>query len=559
MSAPTILKEPLQPAHPADRPQESLTPGIPRPIAILAAVFAGSTALLLFLNWHLRFDLSDDAYIHLRIAHNMIRTGHPYFNPGEPVMVTSSPVWTLVLVLSEFLFGARNALWMWDAIFVGVAATAAYWLAWFKVSSLGRGYKVAALFLPITVIACLSNSPPGMESPLALALLLLSVVAFLRSSPWALPLLTLAAFTRYELAVPLAVAGLACLLARSALKNGAIPAVAIAGAFTVWLLKEFGTIFPNAIAAKSHVYALTASDSFGGLLPHALILADYENVLFLLVLVLLGLYIAEPLKRAECGEPIRIAAIALILWGISLFLLYVFARAFVFDWYKPLVWCPVLIGISLMMAIDHSTPRRILALFLLSTFFLSLYVYPVRAARAALAKRPEGSPVFNESRRVHVYLAAGAMMRDVCPQSQLMTSEIGALGYSFQGYISDGVGIASPEAIKYHPMAVPQERSRRGLGAIPPRFVFDRKPDLIVTYDIYGEAVLVSPQIRADYDDLRFDPVLRNESGANLPPAWGSRTLHVLVKRNGGCPAARLNQELSAILEPQTQLAGLQQ
>jgi len=109
---------------------------MPHQTAIPAAVFAGSTALTLFLNWHLRFDLGDDAYIHLRIAHNMIRTGHPYFNLGERVMVTSSPVWTLLLVLNELVFGARNILWMWNALFVGVAATAAYWLAWSQLSVL---------------------------------------------------------------------------------------------------------------------------------------------------------------------------------------------------------------------------------------------------------------------------------------------------------------------------------------------------------------------------------------------------------------------------------------
>jgi hypothetical protein len=140
-----------------------------------------------------------------------------------------------------------------------------------------------------------------------------------------------------------------------------------------------------------------------------------------------------------------------------------------------------------------------------------------------------------------------------------MTSEIGALGYSFQGYISDGVGIASPAAIKYHPMAVPQERSHPGLGAIPPRFVRERKPDLILTYDIYAEAVAASPDLRADYEDLRFDPVLRNESGANLPPAWGARTLHVFVRRDGSCPASKLSQQLSVILAPQTQLAVAEQ
>jgi hypothetical protein len=555
MSAPNTLQEPLPATNATASRPDSLTSPIPHQTAALIAVFAGSTVLMLFFNWYLRFDLSDDAYIHLRIAHNMIRTGHPYFNLGEPVMVTSSPVWTLVLVLNELVFGARNTLWMWNAIFVALAATAAYWLGWSQVSSRGRAYQVAALLIPITVMAALSNASPGMETPLAVALLFFAAVAFLRSSLWALPLLTLAAFTRYELAIALAAAGLVCLGTRSAWRYGAIPAAVIAGAFAAWLLKEFGTLVPSAVAAKSHVYVLTASDTLDEILPHPLVLIDFENVLLLLTLLLLGLWFAQPLLHAERREPPRIVAIALMLWGASLGLLYIFGKTFIFDWYRPLVWCPIMVGILLMMVIDHSTPRRILALLLLSTLFLNVYAYPVELARAALATRPEGAPILNQSRRVRVYLAAGAILREICPQSQLMTSEIGALGYSFQGYIADGVGIASPEAIKYHPMAVPQERSHPGLGAIPPRFVWERNPDLIFTFDIYGEAVAASPEIHAAYEDLRFYPVLRSESQANLRPAWGARTLHVFVKKTGGCPASKLDQELATILQPETQLS----
>ena len=171
-------------------------------------------------------------------------------------------------------------------------------------------------------------------------------------------------------------------------------------------------------------------------------------------------------------------------------------------------------------------------------------------AAASLAGRPEGAPLLNESRRVHLYLDAGALLYQACPHSELMTSEIGGLGYSFKGYISDGVGIASPSAIKYHPMAVPFERSDPGLGAIPPRFVLDRKPDLIFSFDIYAEAVTASPQIHAAYEDLRFHPVLKDEMAANLPPIWGSKVLHVFVKKDGGCSTSQVSEALSTILMP---------
>ena len=58
----------------------------------------------------------DDAFIHIRIAENLIDHGEPYFNPGEAVMASSSPVWTwclallyLVLPLDPALIAVVNA------------------------------------------------------------------------------------------------------------------------------------------------------------------------------------------------------------------------------------------------------------------------------------------------------------------------------------------------------------------------------------------------------------------------------------------------------------------
>jgi len=555
MNSATTLEEQIRTDKPQE-PSDSVGSGFG---AIIAAVFVGSFSLILYLNRHFRFDLSDDAYIHMRIAHNLLHTGHPYFNPGERVMVTSSPVWTLLLTLNELLFGMRSTLWVWNAIFVGVAAAAGCWLAWAWVESRGPTDKILGLLLPLTVVAALAKSSfLGMETPLAIALLLLAAVAFVRSSAWALPLLALGAFTRYELAVVLAVAGLVCLGTRTAVKHGAIPAAVIVSAFTIWLCREFGTIFPNAIKAKSKGYVIPASDILKTIRPPRLLPVTFENVLVSMVLVMIVCWAIEPVLDPRRRECLRVAALALALWGWTLAGIYLWERAYVFEWYQPLVWVPALVGILLMILIDHSKPRRMVALVLFAGLYASLYVLLASWAQSAVSRGPKGVPVFAESGRVHEYLAVGAALYQVCPQSQLMTSEIGALGYSFQGYISDGFGVASPEAIKYHPMRVPQERLNGYVGAIPPGFVRERTPDLIVTYDIFGQAVLAAPDIQADYDDLRFDPVLPSEASAGVPPVWGARTFHVLVKKGGSCPVLKVDDDLSRILTPQSEPAGTQ-
>ena len=42
---------------------------------------------------------------------------------------------------------------------------------------------------------------------------------------------------------------------------------------------------------------------------------------------------------------------------------------------------------------------------------------------------------------------------------------------SFPGRILDAAGLASKDALKFHPLKIPQERERGDLGAIPPRYV----------------------------------------------------------------------------------------
>jgi hypothetical protein len=46
-----------------------------------------------------RFHLLDDAFIHLRIAHNLLDSGYFAYNVQEPSFATSSPLYTLVLAL----------------------------------------------------------------------------------------------------------------------------------------------------------------------------------------------------------------------------------------------------------------------------------------------------------------------------------------------------------------------------------------------------------------------------------------------------------------------------
>jgi len=471
------------------------------------------------------------------------------------VMVTSSPVWTLLLALKTFLFGAENILYFFNGIMVAVAGTASYLLAWGLLKPRRWHAKTLTLLLPLTVLAVLADSSLlGMETPLAIALLLLAALAFVRSSPMALPLLAVASFTRYEMAALYAVAGLVCIMTRTARKHGAITATIITGILTAWLIIEFGTIFPHALKVKGSGYGLSAAQTYAMLRPKPAILISFTDNLLILALLLFAYWLGEAVLNRRRRDTERLVALGLALWGCALSALYIWRNTFIFAWYIPLVYVPFLVGTLLMIFIDQSTLRRILASFLLLSTFLATYQHLELLVRSVMTKDMRELPLLDESGRVHTYLAVGRALHEVCPDSQLMTSEIGALGYSFQGQLFDGFGLASPDAIKYHPMQVPRERSSSLLGAIPTGFALEKKADLIVTYDIFGEAVLASPQIRSEYDDLRFSPVLPEDASAGRKAPWGIKTLHVLVKRDGACTVSKVSESLTAILKTEPQV-----
>ena len=63
----------------------------------------------------------DDAYIHLRIVRNFLQHGYAWFNPGERVMATSSPLWTALLAglhvsLRPPLLSLLEAVLLWAAV-----------------------------------------------------------------------------------------------------------------------------------------------------------------------------------------------------------------------------------------------------------------------------------------------------------------------------------------------------------------------------------------------------------------------------------------------------------
>lgn len=521
-------------------------------------ILCSTTALMLFVNSRLLFFASDDSYIQRRIVDNFVRTGHAVFNPGEVVMSTSAPLWTLFLAANKVLFRESDVVPVWNALFVGIAACACYLLVTLAASNKGsvKGWDWYASVMSY-LVACIlvQSSIEQMETPLAVALLLLAAVCFAIDDSRGLVFILLGAFIRLELSVLFGITFLSCMCGRR-ITARLMTALGVIGlSVTSWLILQFGSIIPNSVTAKRIGYVISHRSSLLSMFPLGSDGVPADTPLVFLVVLSAVSAVAMQFffiyRRRQTVDSAQLVSVGFSGWGLLLALLYLAAKTLVFSWYQPLVVVPIVVGVAMAIPTNRSVAFRVVASYGIAILAYAWLMPSLTLMRAALISNYTNAVGFSEAARVHEYLVIGDAVRDVCPASQLMTSEVGGLGYSFGGYIVDGFGLVSPGALKYQPLPVPAERIDGSLGAIPPDFVRERKPDLIVAYDVFAEAVLKSPWVRSEYVDFSYPALLPADSsgGQTRPWLWIAR-MHVLIKRDGNCDPQRLNQQLSTRFLP---------
>jgi len=200
---------------------------------------------------------ADDAFIHRRIALNYVQTGHAYFNPGQRVMVTSSPLWTILLALGTIiLHGSDPAPWL-EMFFILASSAAAFLL----LREGAQPERESAVLFPAfaflyTFIGNFASAIDQMETPCAIAFLLAGTLGIARRKSWGVPLLVVACFVRFECCLLLLLAVVWTSVRQQWTKSSLI-ASAVSGLSAVaWLLSQYHTVIPNSALAKNHAYTI---------------------------------------------------------------------------------------------------------------------------------------------------------------------------------------------------------------------------------------------------------------------------------------------------------------
>jgi hypothetical protein len=519
-------------------------------IAISATLVATAAILAGWEHWVLRELKFDDAWIHLRYAANLAAGKGFVYNPGERVLGSAGVLWELILAL----FARVTSVQALPVIVTILNCLALYACAAAVIAAL-RGIVPTWCILLLAAIL-LSEGPlvvssiGGMETTFLCLLYFVTLFALARRK-WVLASFCAGASAcfRVESIGLMAATMVAVWLHDRKALGKAVPAVLLMPAVIFgWCWLYFGSPIANSTRAKSIVYVVSPGDapqrcvesllavlpfnrvfSLGGLKPES---ADLSGLIVFAALALLG---CASLRRKE-------PAAALIgLQAVVPFAFYAVADPLMFPWYActyvPVATVLVLLGVieaTRRLGACRPPLPDVLAFVLIASFTIS----PLRNTWPSLS--PPDSPGFSfeapnarESARTYQYARIARWLNARSKDSdRVCISEIGAFGYHYHGRILDGLGLVSPEALRFHPV-LPLMRPGGVYGVIPPDVVKVFRPEFVVSLDIFAGALFADSWFLDNYEEIgRWNWFGGPARWCDLPPTlWGASEIRAYRSR----------------------------
>lgn len=472
----------------------------------LIGCFVG-ISLTLFSSIELFFD---DAYIHARIAENLSNFWQPAFNIGAtPFKVDSSSGYIFLISLLNRFVSSIQVIYFLECLVVIITSILLSYCLALKAKSFLFGLVLIISLLPFFLVAAYG----GMETPIVCLLMVMSIImAFYKRIGGVIFLISLACCFRFEVICLLILILYYYILVEKYKK------VLIFFSLPVILMMViefylFGEIIPHAAKAKAIGYNFP--------LEYTLldVLSFHQGKKWLIVgrLILLS-FIIECIEVIYAKFKLTLSNCFSIFSAAILFA-WILGRSLLFPWY----YCLFVFAYGLAIFTDNNNVRfanssRIISKLNSLKKIIGLVVL-VLLAFIGLKTFTENSTI-----RVARYLSLGKYLYQLCPTCKLVTSEIGGLGYSFKGAVYDGFGLADPEAIQFHPLKVPTERSAYSIGALPVKYIELKQPDFIVSMPVFIESLKKS-QIVATYHKYKCP------FNANYEKVFGDSFIEIYSKQ----------------------------
>lgn len=416
----------------------------------------------------------DDAYITIRYARN-VATGVGFvFNPGEHVLGTTTPLWTLILA-AAYRLGAHDLPSV--ALVLGSLADAATSALLIQIGfrlGLGLSWSVLAAIAFAVSPTSIIYTTGGMETPLFVLLVVATGLSALTEHTALMSLFaTLALLTRPEGLVLIGLIGLRYAMVRQAIPRATLAVfLTVVAPWVVFASWYFGSPVPQSMLAKALVYQTNPFGSISRWLSGI----GPPNALAAFVLLPLAPRVIAFVRRNG-------AALLVVGFGPCLCMTYVAASlhgVFVFPWYAvPALPFLLLAEAAALRAVSrHWTTQRLVVCVAAVELLLALPGLNLGRDSSLRFFAPIGDDL---SREAAYRQAAAVLAPELTRSSVIVAPEIGALGDASNARILDSAGLVSPEALRYYPLP-PLKHANN---AVPAALVRDRLPDAVVSLDTF--------------------------------------------------------------------------
>ena len=422
--------------------------------------------------------LYDDAYIHARIARNWIESGFPTFLVGEEFKASSSTGYIIFLYLVGKLTNVLFAIKIYQILAFSLFAYASIKII--AIFDKKNRFLNMLLILSVTPVF-LYTVYGGMETSMIIPLLMLSFI-YTQENIKIIPLLLIAltVILRIEMLAIFLLMTIFYLIEKK--YKDVLIVSTILGIYFVYEILLFGTIIPYAAEVKSIAYGIPYVRSFlAAISINANIYGPHIGLLILYIFLYQFLLFLNQLLTERKINKNRLFSLIFLGASLAILVSWIFGRTLIFPWYLAPLY-----GLLLIYALNQIN----LGLTKDKTINILSIILIVSLGNIGSSNFIRNVLMDNSSLRTYEYQKIGDFLYDQCPTCSLVTSEVGALGWSFKGNVFDGFGLGDPKAITFHPLKVPEERSSYAIGAIPPKYIEFRNPDFIVSLPIFIEKFL---------------------------------------------------------------------
>ncbi|MCC6904943.1 MAG: hypothetical protein IT326_03810 [Anaerolineae bacterium] len=448
----------------------------------------------------------DDAYITYRYAWNILRGLGFVYNLGEPVLGTTTPLYTLMLAA----VGWPGAGLTGQAALPEVSVT---------LNTLADGLGAALLFLiayrlsgeRVLALACgllwafspqsITFAIGGMETSVAIALMLGAFYAWLVDRPVLAALIAgLATLTRPDSLIWAGLLAPGMIVTRWRATAGRpflsrLP-LAEAGSYllivTPWVVCAtlfFGSPLPHSIAAKSVAYHLEPTQGLVAMLQN-FSAPFFEDVAFGPTGVIAGALV-YPILAALGGLTLfhrDRRSLPLVLYPWLYALAFTIANPLIFRWYNtpplPFYFLCIVAGLWGITTRLFNERWAWFAVALSGLLWLGLNLNAWELHPDHGPDRP--APEMAWFKLELLYAQAGQELAPlVTADTTIAAGDIGALGWTSGARILDTLGLVSPQSVAYSPVN-PAFLGETAPYAVAPDLIVTEQPDFIVILEVYG-------------------------------------------------------------------------